>query len=182
MSSHSSHFIVVLALLFLGIGGILFVNQRFSNKNNVIQEQIIFSDEEQNQIRNVVSDFENSMKDDVRQERLDSSLAFFVADNRESDKTYREKFLAELAGKSYSFKIISYKMILPSESINGVVTVLVEETRDYEQKSNYGVKFSRQIRLKNIDGWKIEAYKNMSSGNIYSGSLSGSEKYSGFYP
>jgi len=180
--SKISLFVFILILIISGMIGFLFFNQRFAKKNNVTQESATISVEEQNQIRKAVSDFEDSMKEGVTPEKLNIPLAFFVADNREGDKTYREKLIAELAGESYGFKILSYKMILPIKSKRRAVEVLVEETRDYGQKSNYGIKFSRQIVLKNIDGWKIEAYKNINSGNIYSGSLSGSEKYSGFYP
>ena len=62
--------------------------------------------------------------------------------------------------------------------------VAARETRDYgADAARFGRQFDRIFVLgQDNDAWLVKEYEHASSGNGFFGSLSGSEKYSGFYP
>jgi len=131
--------------------------------------------------------FENLLKNGINENNAENLLGYFSEDVLQQDKIYKNQILDDIKNKNQqlNFKVLEYKIleILKQENQKNF-EVKVEETRDYVEKSaDYGTKFLRVIILEKYkNDWKIKNYEKINNNNVYSGSLSGSRKYDGFYP
>jgi hypothetical protein len=146
------------------------------------------------QAQKTVESFENLLKNGVNADNASSLFNYFSPDILSQDKIYKNKILDDIknlpnrqAGKKeqLNFKVLSYEVSSKQKNQDGTnYQAQVEEIRDYGQKTiDYGSKFSRVFILEKVgDNWKIKSYEKINNNNVYSGILSGSRKYDGFYP
>ena len=131
-----------------------------------------------------VTDFEGEMRRGPGASDPSRLLSFFTPDESDNDREQRRKLLSDLpSAKDLQFTVTSFAtpdVRCDAESCLATVS----ETRDYGALSaRFGRQFDRMFTLVQEKGqWRVQEYKHVSRGNTYVGGLSGSEKYSGFYP
>lgn len=139
---------------------------------------------DKDQALKVVTDFEERMRSGPGVSDPSSLMPLFAPDSNDNDRQQRNKLLAELpTGKDWQFALTAYA-IADVRCGGQDCRVTIRETRDYGDRSaRFGRQFDRLFVLeRSQDALRVNAYKHVSSGNTYFGGLSGSEKYSGFYP
>ena len=132
----------------------------------------------------LVRSFEEQMRHGPGVSALSDLLPLFAPDGSDTDRNQRAALLTALpADKDRQFTLTSY-VLSDAQCDNQGCQVAVRETRDYgPTSSRFGHQFDRIFVLGQYDDtWLVKEYEHASSGNAFFGSLSGSEKYSGFYP
>jgi len=171
--------IILFAIIFLIISFAGFLiyknNENLTNKKESFKAQ-----------KNVES-FENLLENGISADNANSLFNYFSPDVSEQDKIYKNKILEDIKNKKeqVNFKVLSYGISAQQKNESGENhQMLVQEIRNYGDKNNdYGSKFSRVFILEKINNdWKIKEYQKINNNNVYSGILSGSRKYDGFYP
>ncbi|MDP3997301.1 MAG: hypothetical protein Q8P73_02260 [bacterium] len=134
----------------------------------------------------LVQEFERTLQSALAKNSLNDLWPLFLSDNRAEDIVYREKIISAYPNREeLSWQLTDYKILDTRQDRNEAeYQITIEETRDYADKTtDYGRIFTRIIVLaQNGNGWGVKEYRKIPAGNNYSGSLSGSVKYSGFYP
>jgi len=134
--------------------------------------------------RQLVVDFEERMRATQGIVVPSSLLSLFAPDVSDADRRQRDRLLSEFASEAdYSFVLTAFE-VSEARCGGGECQVTVRETRDYgERSARFGRQFDRLFILgRHGPEVRLQQYRHLSRGNAYTGSLSGSEKYSGFYP
>jgi hypothetical protein len=133
--------------------------------------------------RQAVIDFEERMRAMKGTVVPSSLLSLFAPDVSDTDRRQRDRLIAELAAEAdYHFSLKAYA-VSDARCDRRVCEVTLRETRDYGTAARFGDTFDRVFVLEPYKAeWRVQQYKHLSRGNSYAGSLSGSQKYSGFYP
>ena len=186
----------VIILVFLTVVSIGVVSS-LRGAREASNEAILFSEiatslsaprnDEVSQVQKTVENFENLMKNGINENNAENLLGYFSEDVLQQDKIYKSQIFADIKNKKeqLSFKLAGYKILsVLKDEENKNYRITLEEARNYGEKSvDYGSKFSRVIILEKYkNNWKIKEYQKINNNNVYSGSLSGSRKYDGFYP
>lgn len=171
--------IILFIIIFLVILSVVFLiyknNENLTNKKEPFEAQ------------KTVENFENLLENGINADNANNLFNYFSPDRTEQDKIYKNKILSDIKNKKeqLNFKVLSYEISAPQKNESGPnYQIMVQEVRDYGEKSaDYGKKFLRIFILEKINNdWKIKEYKKINNNNVYSGILSGSRKYDGFYP
>ena len=112
---------------------------------------------------------------------LENTLALFTPDTNEADQFAQQALISAFATGSFPrFRLESYEITSPDTSSGGThLTFSLNESRVYDHPESV----TRLLILeKTANKWMISAYMPATAGNAFSGTLSGSVKYSGFYP
>ncbi len=136
------------------------------------------------QAMQLVRSFEEHMRHGLGVSALSDLLPLFAPDGSDTDRSQRAALLTALPADKYrQFTLTSY-VLSDAQCDNQGCQVAVSETRDYGATSaRFGRQFDRVFVLRQYDdAWRVKEYGHVFSGNTFFGSLSGSVKYSGFYP